>query len=141
LVAPRPGGRLLVIDYKYSLPRAEAAERYRLQLAAYALAASRASDGAPVEARLQFLRGDFSRLDVTPSAAALADLARAAPALALGISRGEGDRTPAELGRDEARCLGEGCGFVERCYGAGRGAEAAAGMDHGSSTGSPGDPA
>ena len=141
LVAPGPGGRLLVIDYKYSLPRAEAAERYRLQLAAYALAASRASGGAPVEARLQFLRGDFSGLDVTPSAAALADLARTAPALALGILRGEGDRTPAELGRDQARCLGEGCGFVERCFGAGRGVEATAGLGAGPSTGATSDPA
>jgi len=119
LVTPRPGGRLLVLDYKYSLPRAEAADRYRLQLAAYALAASRASGGAPVEARLQFLRGDFSGLDVTPSPEALADFARAAPALAAGVASGAGDRTPAELGRDEARCLGEGCGFVERCYRAG----------------------
>jgi hypothetical protein len=119
LVVPRPGGRLLVLDYKYSLPRAEAADRYRLQLTAYALAASRASGGAPVEARLLFLRGDFSGLDVTPTPEALAALARDAPALAAAVARGAGDRTPAELGRDEARCLGEGCGFVERCYRAG----------------------
>jgi hypothetical protein len=116
LVAPRPGGRLLVIDYKFSLPRPEAAERYRLQLEAYVLAASRAHGGAPVEARLQFLRGDFSALDVTPGAAALDDLARRAPGLALGVARGDGDRTPEALGRDETGCRAEGCGFVERCY-------------------------
>ena len=120
LVSPRPGGRLLVIDFKYSLPRAEAAERYRLQLEAYSLAVSRATGGAPVEARLQFLRGDFSALDVTPTAAALDGFARRAPGLVLQVARGDGDRTPAELGRDEAGCLGEGCGFVERCYRSGR---------------------
>jgi ATP-dependent exoDNAse (exonuclease V) beta subunit len=119
LVAPRPGGRTLVLDFKYALPRAEAAERYRVQLEAYALAASRAIGGGPVEARLQFLRGDFSSLDVTPTAAALAGLAREAPGLALGVARGDGDRPPEALGRDRARCGAEGCGFVERCFGRG----------------------
>jgi ATP-dependent exoDNAse (exonuclease V) beta subunit len=116
LVAPRPGGQLLVLDFKYALPRAEAAERYRLQLAAYALAASRAHGGAAVEARLQFLRGDFSTLDVTPTTEALAGLAREAPGLALGVASGAGDRSPEALGRDAARCRAEGCGFVERCF-------------------------
>ncbi len=118
-VAPRPGGRPLVLDFKYALPRAEAAERYRVQLEAYALAASRATGGGPVEARLQFLRGDFSSLDMTPTAAALAGLAREAPGLALGVARGDGDRPPEALGRDRARCGAEGCGFVERCFGRG----------------------
>jgi ATP-dependent helicase/nuclease subunit A len=112
------GGPLLVIDYKYALPRAEAAERYRLQLAAYALAVSRAHGGAPVEARLQFLRGDLASLDVTPTAEELSALARDAPALAWGVATGAGDRPPAALGRDQARCRGEGCGFVERCFAA-----------------------
>ncbi len=116
LVRPGPGGRLLVLDYKYAVPRAEAAERYRLQLTAYALAASRAHGGAPVEARLQFLRGDFGALDVTPGEEALAGLARAAPGLAADLARGAGDRTPADLGRDPDRCRAEGCGFVERCF-------------------------
>jgi ATP-dependent helicase/nuclease subunit A len=116
LVAPRSGGRLLVIDFKYAHRRAEAADRYRLQLAAYALAASRAHGGAPVEARLQFLRGDLGVLDVTPTAEALADLARDAPALVRDLSSGAGNRTPAELGRDSTRCRAEGCGFVDRCY-------------------------
>ncbi len=116
LVAPRPGERLLVLDFKYAHPRAEAADRYRLQLAAYALAASRAHGGVPVEARLQFLRGDFGVLDVTPTAEALADLARDAPALVQDLSGGAGDRTPAELGRDATRCRAEGCGFVDRCH-------------------------
>ena len=116
LVAPRQGGRPLVLDFKYALPRAEAAERYRVQLEAYALAASRASGGGPVEARLQFLRGDLSSLDMTPTAAALAGLAREAPGLALGVARGDGDRPPEALGRDRTRCGAEGCGFVERCF-------------------------
>ncbi len=116
LVAPRQGGRPLVLDFKYALPRAEAAERYRVQLEAYALAASRACGGGPVEARLQFLRGDLSSLDMTPTAAALAGLAREAPGLALGVARGDGDRPPEALGRDRARCGAEGCGFVERCF-------------------------
>ena len=102
---PRRGERLLVLDYKYALPRPGSADRYRVQLAAYALAASRASGGAPVEARLQFLRGDFSSLDVTPAPEDLVALARAAPVQARDLSSGGGDRTPAELGRDEARCL------------------------------------
>jgi hypothetical protein len=116
LVAARPGERTLVLDFKYALPRAEAAERYRVQLEAYALAASRATGGGPVEARLQFLRGDFSSLDVTPTAAALTLLARDAPVLALGVACGDGDRPPEALGRDRARCVAEGCGFVERCF-------------------------
>ena len=118
LVAPRAGERLLVLDFKYALPRPEAAARYRLQLAAYALAASRASGGAPVEARLQFLRGDFSTLDLTPTPAELTALARDAAALAHGVATGAGDRPPAALGRDRPRCQEEGCGFVERCFGA-----------------------
>jgi hypothetical protein len=117
LVLPaRRGGALLVADYKYAMARPGSAERYRLQLLAYALAASRAHGGARVEARLQFLRGDFRVVDVTPSAAALAAFAREAPALAAGVARGEGDRPPAVLGRDEARCSEEGCGFVSRCF-------------------------
>jgi ATP-dependent helicase/nuclease subunit A len=141
LVAPSPGGRLLVIDYKYSQPRAEAADRYRLQLTAYALAASRAHGGAPVEARLQFLRGDLGALDVTPTAGALAALARDAPTLALELAAGAGNRTPAELGRDEARCLGEGCGFVERCFGAGRAPPGAAAAGTAGDATDPRDPA
>jgi hypothetical protein len=116
LVSPSQGGRLLVLDFKYALPRAAAAERYRLQLAAYALAASRAHGGAPVEARLQFLRGDLSSLDVTPTEEDLSVLARDAPALAHGVATGAGDRSPTALGRLEERCRGEGCGFVGRCY-------------------------
>ncbi len=118
LVSHGGGGPLLVLDYKYALPRAEAAERYRLQLAAYALAASRAHGGAPVEARLQFLRGDLASLDVTPTSEELSDLARAAPGLAWEVATGTGDQAPSALGRDRARCLGEGCGFVERCFAA-----------------------
>jgi hypothetical protein len=116
LVTPAGGAPLRVLDFKYAMPRAESAERYRLQLAAYALAASRAHAGAPVEARLQFLRGDRSELDVTPTAEALAGLARDAPALALEVASGSGDRPPAALGRDPPRCRAEGCGFVARCF-------------------------
>jgi hypothetical protein len=117
LLAPRAGEPLLVLDYKFALPRLESAERYRLQLAAYALAASRAHGGAAVEARIQFLRGDFSALDVTPTAEQLSALARTAPALALGVATGAGDQPPEALGRDRPRCRAEGCGFVERCFG------------------------
>jgi ATP-dependent helicase/nuclease subunit A len=117
LVAERRGSALTVIDYKYAVPRPEAAERYRLQLLAYALAARRAHPRARVRARLQFLRGDLRAVDVTPSAGELERFAREAPSLAWDAYRGAGGAlSPADLGRDEARCRAEGCGFVGRCY-------------------------
>ncbi len=140
LVAPRRGERLLVLDYKFALPRPGSADWYRVQLAAYALAASRASGGAPVEARLQFLRGDFSSLDVTPAPEDLVALARAAPVQARDLSSGGGDRTPAELGRDEARCLEEGCGFAARCHQPGRAPPRSAEEEHDAPPGPPLDP-
>jgi hypothetical protein len=128
LVLPaRRGQPLLVVDYKYALARPGSAERYRLQLLAYALAASRAHGGARVEARLQFLRGDFRVVDVTPPAGALQAFAGEAPALAAGVARGDGDRPPEALGRDAERCRAEGCGFVPRCYRPGGGGEAGRG--------------
>jgi hypothetical protein len=119
VVGPRGEG-VTVVDYKYATARPEAAERYRLQLLAYALAASRAHPGARVRARLQFLRGDLRAVDVTPSEQDLARFAREAPGVAWDAHRGAGDRPPRELGRDEARCRAEGCGYVGRCYPAAR---------------------
>jgi ATP-dependent exoDNAse (exonuclease V) beta subunit len=117
LVTGRKGEGVLVVDYKYAAPRPEAAARYRLQLLAYALAARRAHPGARVRARLQFLRGDLRALDVEVPDRDLARLAREAPALALAAHAGAGgDASPAALGRDEARCRAEGCGYVSRCY-------------------------
>jgi hypothetical protein len=116
IVQGRRGEGLTVIDYKYATYRPGAEERYRLQLVAYALAARRAHPGAPVRARLQFLRGDCRAVDVTPLERDLQQLAADAPRLAWEASRGASDRTPAELGRDEARCRAEGCGYVARCY-------------------------
>jgi hypothetical protein len=106
-----------VVDYKYALPAPSAAERYRFQLAAYALAASRAFPGARVKASLVFLRGDHREVDLTPGAGELAGLARAAPRLAWEAFRGAGgERPPDAPGRDLARCRAEGCGFVARCF-------------------------
>ncbi len=106
-----------VVDFKYALPRPQAAARYRMQLLAYALAASRAAPGRRVRANLQFLRGGCSSVDLTPEREALKRFEAEAPALALGAFRGDGERlTPAELGRDEVRCCAEGCGYVPRCY-------------------------
>jgi len=111
------GRRLEVIDFKYALARPGAGERYRLQLLAYVLAASRALPGRRVTARLQFLRGGCQSLDLTPSEAELERFAREAPRLAAAASAGLGrDATPAELGRDERRCRLEGCGYLSRCY-------------------------
>ncbi|HEX9052971.1 MAG TPA: PD-(D/E)XK nuclease family protein, partial [Anaeromyxobacter sp.] len=118
LVLGRRGEPITVVDYKYATARPGAAERYRIQLLAYALAARRAHPGARVRARLQFLRGDLRAVDLTPAEAELAAFAREAPALAWDAHRGAGDRPPAELGRDEARCRAEGCGFVSRCFAA-----------------------
>jgi CRISPR/Cas system-associated exonuclease Cas4 (RecB family) len=117
LVTERRGAGLTVIDYKYAVPRPGAAERYRLQLLAYALAARRAHPRARIRARLQFLRGDLRAVDVTPSAADLDRFARGAAELAWDAHRGAGaDLTPADVGRTEAGCRAEGCGFVARCY-------------------------
>jgi ATP-dependent exoDNAse (exonuclease V) beta subunit len=112
----RRGEGLTVVDYKYATPRPGAAERYRLQLLAYVLAASRAHPRVRVRARLQFLRGDHRAIDVTPSAAELARFEALVPRLAGEAVGGGGDRSPAALGRDEARCRAEGCGYVGRCY-------------------------
>lgn len=115
LIEERRGG-LVVVDFKYAVPRPGAAERYRLQLLAYALAASRAHPGVRVRTRLQFLRNDHRAVDATPEATEVAAFAEAAPALAWGAFRGDGDRSPEALGRDAARCRAEGCGFVARCF-------------------------
>jgi hypothetical protein len=60
-------------------------------------------------------------VDVTPSDRDLDAFAREAPRLAWGAHRGDrAEAPPAELGRDEARCRAEGCGYVGRCFPAGR---------------------
>jgi ATP-dependent exoDNAse (exonuclease V) beta subunit len=111
------GDAVEVLDFKYARYHPGAEDRYRLQLEAYALAASRAFGGAPVRASLHFLRGIPRTVDVTPSGESLRRLAAEIPALALGATRGDGrDLSPAEVGRDEARCRKEGCGFVPRCF-------------------------
>ena len=107
-----------VVDYKYARYRPGDEERYRTQLAGYVLAVARAFPGRAIRAELHFLRS-LTVVDVTPGEESIAALAMAAPALALGAVRGEGrDRSPAALGRDEARCRAEGCGFTGRCFGA-----------------------
>jgi ATP-dependent helicase/nuclease subunit A len=116
LVEERRGGGLVVVDFKYAVPRAGAAERYRLQLLAYALAAGRAFPGARIRTRLQFLRGDHRGVDATPAAEAITAFAEDAPSLAWGAFRGDGEQAPEALGRDSARCRTEGCGFVVRCF-------------------------
>ena len=106
-----------ILDFKYSSHHPGAEERYRVQLAAYSLAASRAFPGRPVRAALHFLRPPFE-VDVTPSPDDLARLATVAPVFALAAARGDGrDLSPAQLGRDLERCRAEGCGYVERCFG------------------------
>ncbi len=108
-----------VIDFKYAMARPGAAERYRLQLLAYALAASRALPGRRVTATLQFLRGGCAAVDLTPRAAELRTFEREAPRLAAAAHAGADlSRTPAQLGRSEARCRAEGCGYLGRCFGA-----------------------
>jgi ATP-dependent exoDNAse (exonuclease V) beta subunit len=118
-----------VVDFKYAVARPGAAERYRLQLLSYALAAARAYPGRRVTAGLQFLRGGCASVDVTPSPQELRRFEREAPRLAIEASRGGADAappTPAELGRDEPRCRAEGCGFVWKCYPPAAGARGAA---------------
>jgi hypothetical protein len=78
-----------------------------------------------VRARLPCLRGDLRAVDLTPTEADLAAFAREAPRLAWDAHRGAGDRAPAELGREEARCRAEGCGYVARCFPAARAASRA----------------
>jgi ATP-dependent exoDNAse (exonuclease V) beta subunit len=122
LMVDRRARVLTVVDYKYAAWRPDAADRYRLQLLAYALAAHRANPDARIRARLQFLRGDCRAVDVTPGERELARFAADAPRLAWEAFRGDGDRPPTALGRDEARCRAEGCGYVARCYPAPRAA-------------------
>jgi hypothetical protein len=127
LLAGRRGEGLVVVDFKYASPRGDAAERYRLQLLAYAVAAGRAHPGATVRARLQFLRGDCRAVDVTPSARDLARFEHDAPRLAREVHLGAGDVAPSLLGRDEARCRAEGCGYAARCHAPGRPSRPASG--------------
>jgi hypothetical protein len=106
-----------VVDFKYAMPRAGAVERYRFQMLAYALAAARARPGRTVKASLQFLRGSCRAVDLTPSEADLARFAEEVPRLAANMRSGADlSRSPAELGRAEARCRAEGCGYLGRCY-------------------------
>jgi len=115
------GDGVSVLDFKYAAFRPDAARRYRLQLAAYALAASRAWPGRSVRASLWFLRGASPSADLTPSAVELERFAREAPALARGVARADGrDVPPDALGRSEALCRGERCGFADHCFAASR---------------------
>jgi ATP-dependent exoDNAse (exonuclease V) beta subunit len=112
-----PGG-VRVVDFKFARHHPGAEERYRFQLAAYSLAATRAFPGRPVRAELHYLRGGGRVVDVTPSPGDLARLAHELPILARAAARGEGrDAPPATLGRNRDRCTAEGCGFVSRCFG------------------------
>jgi len=106
-----------VVDYKYAHPRPGSAERYRLQLLAYCLGAARAHPGRRVRASVQYLRGGFAAIDLTPGDDELAAFSADAPRLARGAFLGlEARRSPAELGREEGRCRAEGCGYVGRCF-------------------------
>ena len=117
LISPaRAGGPLEVVDFKYAVARPESAAAYRLQLTAYAAAVARARPGEAVAARLQFLRGDQRTIDLTPGTAELAAFEASAPAMAAEASRGLGDRPPAVLGRTEAACRSDGCGYLARCW-------------------------
>jgi len=88
-------------------PAAGVAERYRLQLVAYGLAAGR-PPGARIRARLQFLRGDLRAVDLTPSAASSPARARGAAARLEATAAPETGRRGAR--RDEPRCRAEGAG-------------------------------
>ena len=110
-----PRGELTVVDYKYATPRPGAADRYRLQLCAYALAVQRAHPGSRVRAVLQFLRGDHRAVDVTPTPEELGRLETQAPRWAAQAAAPR-EVSPAELGRAPERCRAEGCGYVGRCF-------------------------
>jgi len=117
-----------VLDFKYARRRREEGERYRLQLLAYALAASRAWPEKTVRSALWFLRGGAAALDLTPSQQELLRFAAEVPGLARGAASASGrGASPESLGRDEERCRGEGCGYAARCF-ARTGAEAGPGI-------------
>jgi hypothetical protein len=120
---------LTVIDFKYALPRADSVERYRHQLLAYAVAATRARPEAKIRAKVQFLRGTCTTVDVTPTPAELDRFAREAPFLAARAASEQEPPSAADLGRTPERCSAEGCGFVSLCHRGreqrGRGGEAA----------------
>jgi hypothetical protein len=111
------GAEVRVVDFKYAMPGPGSADRYRLQLLAYALAAGRAFPGRTVRAELWFLRGGGGAADVSPTAEELSRFEAEAPRLAQGERAGLGrDASPTSLGRDEDRCRAEGCGWVARCF-------------------------
>jgi ATP-dependent exoDNAse (exonuclease V) beta subunit len=108
---------VFILDFKYATPRSGAAERYRLQLLAYALAASRAWPRRTVRAALWFLRGGFAAADLTPSGSELARFSAEAPALVREAAAAKGrGASPAALHRTEARCRSERCGYVSQCF-------------------------
>jgi ATP-dependent helicase/nuclease subunit A len=81
------------------------------------VAAARAFPALRARATLQFLRGDGRAVDVTPTREEAGRFAREAPALALAAAAvEERDADPSTLGRDEARCRAEGCGYTYRCF-------------------------
>ncbi|HET7754683.1 MAG TPA: PD-(D/E)XK nuclease family protein, partial [Anaeromyxobacteraceae bacterium] len=114
LVEERAG--LTVVDFKYAMPRADAVARYRHQLLAYAVAAARARPRVEIRARLQFLRGPCTEVDVTPTQGELDAFAREAPFLAARMMTQQEAPSVADLARTAERCSADGCGFVSVCH-------------------------
>lgn len=111
------GHRLDVLDFKYALGRPGTELRYRVQLLAYVLAATRARPGRRVTASIQYLRGGCACFDLTPSASEIREFASSAPRLAAEAASGLARvALPQGLGRSLPGCRAEACGYVPFCY-------------------------
>ena len=113
-------GRISVVDYKLAR-RAPTLDAYAFQLRAYALALSRANDGAPVRTGVLFLLGDprpvwlpgsdaDGFLDASDHAAFEAELAVVAARL------GEARATDVWPPEKKPECERLGCGFLTACH-------------------------
>ena len=112
----RRGDALIVRDYKYTRPTAEAVVQHGAQLAAYRLAVAGA--GEPAAGELVFLRGGTRVVPLPAIERGIEESAAVEAAVALGAAhaRGDVDAFPRRPPGPSA-CEALGCGYVRWCWG------------------------